>query len=192
MKKSITFASVLAVKAFTAQDGIIKTKEIYSKNKYNLKELEMKNLKVVFAVVAMSLALFSCKKTAQEQTNEADEAVAEAQQNLDEAKQNQQEALTVEALLGTWTATTTNAEGVASNLKITFKENGVYDCTTEVEGAKPEVKTDLAYTVENNIVTLAEDAKLEYANGVLYRLDANGNRLNVEGQTADIFTKVVE
>ena len=72
MKKSITFASVLAVKAFTAQGGIIKTKEIYSKNKYNLKELEMKNLKVVFAVVAMSLALFSCKKTAQEQTNEAD------------------------------------------------------------------------------------------------------------------------
>ena len=185
MKKSITFASVLAVKAFTAQGGIIKTKEIYSKNKYNLKELEMKNLKVVFAVVAMSLALFSCKKTAQEQTNEADEAVAEAQQN-------QQEALTVEALLGTWTATITNAEGVTSNLKITFKENGVYDCTTEVEGAKPEVKTDLAYTVENNIVTLAEDAKLEYANGVLYRLDANGNRLNVEGQTADIFTKVVE
>lgn len=151
----------------------------------------MKNLKVVFAVVAMSMALFSCKKTAQEQTQDAQDSLAQAEQELQDAQQNLQEALNMETLLGAWTATTPNADGGVATLKVTFKENNKYDFSNETEGAKADVKTDLDFTLEGNVITLADGSKLEYADGVLYRLDADGKRLNAEGQETDIFKKLM-
>lgn len=62
---------------------------------------------------------------------------------------------------------------------LTLKEGNKYDLMQahpEVATDKVENVTDADYTREGNILTLADGRKLEYADGVIYRHNDEGNR----------------
>lgn len=142
----------------------------------------------MIALAAATLLMASCNKE-----KNSDSETTDAQQT--EVVVAEEATVAEEALEGAWTATMPAADsGVPFTYTLTLKEGNKYDLMQahpEVAADKAENVTDADYTREGNILTLADGRKLEYADGVLYWHNDEGNRAAVEGTDHYIFRRVV-
>ena len=126
-------------------------------------------MKKMMGIVALSMMLFACGGNKNEETADTTATVVE-------------EVVAPELQMGEYKATF--PMGTAEEATLVIKEGNLCDYKTSTEDLK-----DVPYTFAEGKLTFADKA-FEVENGMIYILDQEGKRANVEGSQEYIFMLV--
>ena len=126
-------------------------------------------MKKMMGIVALSMMLFACGGNKNEEATDTTATVVE-------------EVVAPELQMGEYKATFPMADkGTAEEATLVIKEGNLCDYKTSTEDLK-----DVPYTFAEGKLAFADKA-FEVENGMIYMLDQDGKRANVEGSEEYIF-----